>query len=192
MAGCGVIASQLTWFVTRGSGAVALLMLTATFVLGIPTVLSSGSRYAPRLIVQQLHRNISLVMVVFLALHIATSVLDTFVDIRWIDAVVPFVSHYQPFWLGLGAIAVDILVAVIATSLLRTRLSYRAWRAVHLAAYACWPIAFVHGLAVGTDTGESWSIWLSLICASAVVVASVWRLAVIARVRSRELVGSHR
>jgi len=191
MAGCGVIASQLTWFVTRGSGAVALLMLTATFVLGIPTVLSSGSRYAPRLIVQQLHRNISLVMVVFLAVHIATSVLDSFVDIRWIDAVVPFVSHYQPVWLGLGAIAVDILLAVIVTSLVRTRLSYGAWRTVHLAAYACWPIAFVHGLAIGTDTGQNWSIWLSVICAGAVVFATSWRLLVLARVRSRTLLGSH-
>jgi predicted ferric reductase len=186
-----VIATQLTWFVTRGSGAVALLMLTASFVLGIPTVLSSGSRMAPRLVVQQLHRNISLLVVVFLTLHVATSVLDAFVDIRWIDVVVPFVSHYKAWWLGLGAIAVDLLLAVIVTSLLRTRLSYRAWRTVHLASYACWPIAFVHSLGVGTDRGQTWSIWLSVGCLAAVVIATTWRVLVIARVRAGELAGSH-
>jgi sulfoxide reductase heme-binding subunit YedZ len=191
-----MIASQLTWFVTRGSGAVALLMLTVSFVLGIPTVLSSGSRLAPRVVVQQLHRNISLLVVVFLFLHVATSVLDTFVDIRWIDVVVPFVSHYRPGWLGLGAISLDLMVAVIVTSLFRTRLSYRSWRMIHLSAYACWPIAFVHSIGVGTDRGQRWSIWLSVGCAGAVVIATAWRLVAIAREREQAhhggLAGSHR
>ena len=186
-----MIATQLTWFVARGSGAVTLLMLTASFVLGIPTVLSSGSRLAPRLLLQQLHRNISLLVVVFLTLHVATSVFDTFVDIRWIDVVVPFVSHYQAWWLGLGAIAVDLLLAVLVTSLLRTRLSYRAWRNVHVTSYACWPIAFVHGLGAGTDTGQAWSIWLSVGCAAAVVLATLWRLLAAARLRAGTLAGSH-
>jgi predicted ferric reductase len=191
MAGVDVIATQLTWFVARGSGAVTLLMLTASFVLGIPTALSSGSRVAPRLLLQQLHRNISLLVVVFLTLHVATSVFDTFVDIRWIDVVVPFVSHYQAWWLGLGAIAVDLLLAVLVTSLLRTRLSYRAWRNVHVTSYACWPIAFVHGLGAGTDTGQAWSIWLSVACAAAVVLATLWRLLAAARLRAGTLAGSH-
>src|SRR3954447_23626516 len=99
-----IAATQLTWFITRGSGAVALLLLTGSFVLGIPTVLSPDSRYAPRIVVQQLHRNISLLVMVFLTIHVATSVRDGFVKIRWIAVVVPFVSHYQPLWLGFGAI----------------------------------------------------------------------------------------
>ena len=53
-------------------------------------------------------------------------------------------------WLGLGALAFDLLVALVVTSLLRRRLGLRAWRAVHWLAYACWPVALVHGWGTGT------------------------------------------
>ena len=39
-------------------------------------------------------------------------------------------------WLSLGTVAFDLLLAVLLSSLVRDRLSYRAWRAVHWLAYA--------------------------------------------------------
>jgi predicted ferric reductase len=177
VAGAVVIAAQLTWYVTRGSGLVALVLLTVALVLGVPTARSSDRRAAPRLVVQLLHRNASLLAVVFLAVHVVTTIADSFVDIRVVDAFVPFVAAYRPVWLGLGAIALDLVVAVTITSLWRERLSYRAWRTVHLAAYACWPIALLHGLEIGTDSGFAWMRWVVLACAVAAVVAIAVRLA---------------
>lgn len=172
-----IAAGQLTWYVTRGSGLVALVLLTIAFVLGIPTARSTHRRVAPRLVVQLLHRNASLLAVVFLAVHVATTVADSYVRIRVVDAFVPFVADYRPLWLGLGAIALDLMLAVTVTSLLRERLSYRVWRTVHLVAYATWPIALLHGLEIGTDSGFAWMRWVVVGCAVAAVSAIAVRLA---------------
>jgi methionine sulfoxide reductase heme-binding subunit len=172
-----VIAAGLTWYVTRGSGLVALVLLTIAFVLGIPTARSSDRRLAPRLIVQLLHRNASLLAVVFLAVHVATTVADSFVHIRVVDAFVPFIAGYHTLWLGLGTIALDLMLAVVVTSLLRHRLSYRTWRTVHLAAYGCWPIALFHGLEIGSDAGFAWMRWVVAGCAAAATAAVMVRVA---------------
>ena len=170
--------SQATWFVARGSGAVCLVLLTISLVLGIPTLLSWGVPRLPRLVVQLLHRNVSLLILVFLAVHVMSSVFDSFVDIRLVDAVVPFGGRYRPIWLGLGAIATDVLLALIVSSLLRRHISFRAWKLVHWSAYACWPIAVVHGLGTGSDSRFGWMLALDAACTAAVIVAVAWRLAV--------------
>jgi sulfoxide reductase heme-binding subunit YedZ len=168
--------AAVTWYLTRGSGAVALVLLTVALVLGIPIVRAANPSYAPRLVVQLLHRNASMLAVVFVAVHVVTTVADSFVSVRLIDAVLPFAAGYRPFWLGLGAIAFDLLVVVTVTSLLRSRLSYRMWRGVHLSAYACWPIALIHGLGAGSDTGFTWMRAIAVACTAAVLVAVGWRL----------------
>lgn len=173
-----IAAGQLTWFLSRGSGAVSLVLLTISFALGIPTLLSWGTPRVPRLVVQLMHRNVSLLVVVFLALHILTTVLDSFVSISVLDAVVPFGGTYRPIWLGFGALAFDGIVAVIVTSLLRHRLSYLSWKRVHWLSYACWPIALVHGLGTGTDTRYGWMQVLVAICVAIVLASIVWRVAV--------------
>jgi sulfoxide reductase heme-binding subunit YedZ len=168
---------RLLWYLTRGSGIVALVLLTASVVLGVLEVKRWSTERWPRFITAGLHKNLSLLAVVFLGIHIATTVVDGFAPIGWLDAVVPFRSGYRPLWLGLGAIAVDLLLALVVTSLLRARLGYRAWRIVHWAAYACWPIAMLHGLGTGSDTKLGLVLALNLGCLAAVVLAVWWRLA---------------
>jgi sulfoxide reductase heme-binding subunit YedZ len=168
---------RLLWYLTRGSGIVALVLLTGSVVLGILEVKRWSTERWPRFITAGLHKNLSLLAVVFLGIHIATTVVDGFAPIGWLDAVVPFRSGYRPLWLGLGAVAVDLLIALVVTSLLRGRIGYRAWRAVHWAAYACWPIAVLHGLGTGTDTRLGLVLALNVACLAAVVLAVWWRLA---------------
>lgn len=169
--------TKAVWYLTRGTGLVSLLLLTATLLLGITQSVRWASRSWPRFIVAGLHKNVSLLVTVFLGLHIATAVLDGFAPIGWIDAVLPFHSPYRPLWLGLGALSFDLLVALILTSLVRGRLGHRAWRAVHWTAYACWPLALVHGLGTGTDASARWALAVSGACFLAVVAALAWRLA---------------
>ena len=172
------LSTQATWYIARGSGAVCLVLLTVSLVLGIPTLLSWGTPRVSRLIVQLLHRNVSLLILVFLAVHVMASVLDSFVSIRLIDAVVPFAGSYRPIWLGLGAVAFDLLLALIVTSVVRSHISYRTWKFVHWGAYACWPIAVVHGLGTGSDSRFGWMLALDAVCTAAVIAAIAWRLAV--------------
>ncbi len=165
------------WYLTRGTGVMALLLLTASMLLGILEVKRWRSPRWPRFVTAGLHRSLSLLSVAFVAVHVATTVVDGFAPIGWLDAVVPFRSPYRPLWLGLGAVALDLLIALVVTSLLRGRIGYRTWRVVHWAAYACWPVSLVHGLGTGTDVPQTWSLALTGVCLVAVVAAVWWRLA---------------
>ncbi|WP_028921112.1 ferric reductase-like transmembrane domain-containing protein [Pseudonocardia acaciae] len=168
---------QTLWFASRATGLVALVLLTMSLVLGIVGSNRVASVRWPRFALSGLHRNISLMTVLFLAVHASSAIIDPYAGIRWVDAVVPFVSSYHPFWLGLGAVALDLMLALIGTSLLRTRLSHRLWRTVHWAGYLVWPLAVVHGLVIGgKDSKLSWVISLNVTCALVVLVAVVWRL----------------
>jgi methionine sulfoxide reductase heme-binding subunit len=163
------------WYVTRATGLVALLMLTASVLLGLLAAgRFSGERW-PRFLTQGLHRNVSLLVVVFLALHVASTVLDTYTSIPLTAAFLPFTSGYKPGWLSLGAVALDLLVTLIVTSLVRGRLGYRTWRRLHWLAYACWPVAVAHGLGIGTDRSATWVMALTIGCVACVVATATWR-----------------
>jgi predicted ferric reductase len=164
------------WYATRATGLVTLLLLTAAVVLGILTAGRFAGPAWPRFLTIGLHRNISLLAVAFLALHVGTTVVDTYTSISLTDAVVPFLSSYKTFWLGLGAIACDLFLALIVTSLLRERIGYRTWRAVHWCAYLCWPVALVHGTGIGTDATRSWVFYLTIGCVAAVAGAFAARV----------------
>jgi DMSO/TMAO reductase YedYZ heme-binding membrane subunit len=128
--------------------------------------------------VAAIHRNVSLYVVVFVVIHVVTSVLDGFAPIALTQAVIPFVSPYRPLWLGLGALSFDLLVALVATSLLRARIGTRAWRTVHWLSYLCWPVAVLHGLGAGSDPKQMWLLAVTAACVAA-MIAAVWaRLAV--------------
>jgi predicted ferric reductase len=163
------------WYATRATGLVTLLLLTASVLLGILTAGRFSTRRWPRFLSQGLHRNTSLLVLTFLALHVGTTVVDTYTSIPLAAAFVPFASSYKAAWLGLGAVALDLLLALLATSLARRRLGYRAWRRVHWLAYACWPVAVSHGLGIGTDRSATWVLVLSMACVLAVLGTAAWR-----------------
>jgi DMSO/TMAO reductase YedYZ heme-binding membrane subunit len=165
------------WYLTRGTGLVTLVLLTASVVLGIMEVRRWAPAGSPRFALVTLHRAASLMVIALLAVHVLTAVLDSFAPIRLVDAVLPFTGRYRPLWLGLGALALDLLVAITVTSLVRRRLGLRAWRGVHWLAYACWPVALVHGWGTGSDARTGWMLATTLACGAAVVAAVTWRLA---------------
>lgn len=164
------------WYATRATGVVALVLLTATVMLGVAGIARFATPRWPRMVTAQLHRNLSLLAVLFVVAHVVTTVLDPFAPIGWISAFVPFTSRYRALWLSLGTVAFDMLLAVVVTSLLRARLGYGSWRAVHWLGYACWPVALWHGLGTGTDSKLSWLLALDAACVVAVAVAVGWRL----------------
>jgi methionine sulfoxide reductase heme-binding subunit len=169
------------WYASRATGIVALLLLTIVLVLGILVNRQGRLPGLPRFAVTDIHRNLSLLSVVFIAVHIVTAVLDTYVHIPLLSAVIPFASGYERLWLGLGAISLDLMLAMIVTSLVRGRLNRILWRAIHLLAYASWPIAFAHSIGSSTDLQQGWLLGLAVGCALAVAAAVTYRLAHAAR-----------
>jgi len=169
--------SKALWYLARGTGLVTLILLTGTVLLGIVAAKRWTSRQWPRFVTVGLHKNLSLLAVALLAVHIGTVVADSYVHISWFNAFVPFTGAYRPMWLGLGAVAGDLLIALIITSLLRKRVGYRVWRAVHWLAYACWPSAVLHGLTIGSDRRSTWALGVTYGCIAAVGAAALWRAA---------------
>ncbi len=167
---------RVLWYLTRGTGVVTLVLLTLTVALGVANRKRLESARVPRFVIDAVHRNAALLAVTFLCVHIATTLLDNYVKIDLINVVLPFSGSYKPLWLGLGAIAFDLLIAVTLTSMLRRRLGYRAWRATHWLAYLSWPVALVHGIGIGSDRHSSWMLALTGACVLIVAAALVARL----------------
>lgn len=172
-----VTSSTPLWYTTRATGLVALVLLTAGMCAGLLTSVRFELPGWPRFVTLGLHRNLSLLALTFTVLHVLTTVLDSFVSIPLADAFIPFIGSYRPFWLGLGAVSFDLMLALVVTSLLRARMSLRSWRLIHWSAYACWPVAVLHSLGTGTDTPVSWVLALTVLCVLPVVVLTLWRLA---------------
>jgi methionine sulfoxide reductase heme-binding subunit len=169
------MSDQLLWYTTRAAGAVSMILLTGVVVLGVMSALRATPRGLPRFFTPGLHRNLALVTLVFLALHIVTAVVDPFTNLGWTAALIPFSSYYRTFWLGLGTIAFELLLAITLTSLVRGVLGHGVWRAIHWMTYAAWPVAIVHGLGTGTDAWSPWLFAITCICVGAAVFAIVYR-----------------
>jgi sulfoxide reductase heme-binding subunit YedZ len=175
----GAAGSQGLWLVSRASGLILLVLFSVVMVLGVGTRTGATTRRWPRFAVAELHRSLSLFAVALLGLHVATALLDPYVSIGWIAAVLPFTSHYETLAIGAGTLAVDLGGAVLITSLLRRRLGLRTWRAVHYLAYLAWPVAFVHAIRAASYDQHLWWValteWGSLAAVATAVVARLVR-----------------
>ncbi len=166
----------LFWYLNRATGVVLLVLLTASVVLGVLSMGGRPGKGLPRFVTQAMHRNIALLSMLMLLAHVGTAVVDEYVDIRWWQAVVPVGATYEPLWLGLGTLSLDLLAAVTITSLLRSRLDHRVWRLVHLLSWLAWLAAATHSVGIGTDLSDPGG--LAVLPAVACVVAVLLALAV--------------
>jgi predicted ferric reductase len=169
---------KFVWYLMRGSGFVALGLFTLTTLFGVLGISRWENARWPRFLTASLHRNVSLLALCFLAIHVTTALIDQWVGLGVIGAVVPFVSTYRPLWVGLGVLAADLLLAVVATSLLRRHIGYGAWRFVHWGAWLMWPLAIAHSFGSGTDTTSGWGLVAVLVCVAAVGLAAIYRVLV--------------
>ena len=172
----GINSSTVLWYMSRATGVVALLLLTAVMLLGLLVTRQGRLPGLPRFAVSGLHRNLSLLATAFVALHVLTAVTDGFVHVPVTAAVIPLTSPYERFWLSLGAVGFDLMLAAVVTSLLRRHLSRRAWRAVHLTAYVSWPVAWLHSVFSSKDLQHGPLLYLAIACALAVAAAALWRV----------------
>jgi methionine sulfoxide reductase heme-binding subunit len=163
------------WYLARGTGLVSLVMLTVVVAVGVGSRSGRPVFGLPRFAVALVHRNVSLLALVFLAVHVTALLLDPYAQLRITDAVIPFQGAYRPLWVGLGTLAFDLVIALIVTSLLRQRLGLRLWRLVHWLTYIAWPFAWLHAWNSGTDSGSTWLRLTALACSLLFGAALVWR-----------------
>ena len=166
---------ETLWYFSRATGVVTLVLLTIVSILGMITAGRRRPRGEQATIVMAMHRWLSLGLLAFLVAHIVTAIADGYVSLGWLSVVLPYTSDYEPLWVGLGTVAVDLMVAVLVTSLLRPRINPRTWRIVHWTSYLMWPSAVVHALVLSTSN-QPLLQWISIACAVAFGCAVAWRL----------------
>ncbi len=183
------------WYLNRTTGFMMLGLITVSMVLGVLAAVGRPQRGVPIFANQLLHRNLSVLAVLMLVLHVSSAVIDTYVDIRWWQTFIPFGATYQPLWLGLGALALDLIIVIVLTSLFRSRMRHRPWRVIHLLSYVAFALAVTHGLGIGTDNNDraGWGVMVSAGCLALVAVAGLWRLTRLfaSDVKQTEPQGSH-
>jgi DMSO/TMAO reductase YedYZ heme-binding membrane subunit len=172
----GITQSTALWYTSRATGVVSLLLLTAVVLLGVLVNRQGRLPGLPRFVVTGLHRNLSLLGLAFVAIHVITAILDPYVTIRIVAIVIPFASAYKAFWLGLGAISLDVVLALILTSLARARMSRRLWRSLHWLSYVAWVSALVHSLGSSNDLHSGVLLYMAIACTLAVIAAVAWRI----------------
>jgi sulfoxide reductase heme-binding subunit YedZ len=173
----GITQSTALWYASRATGVVCLVLFTAVLLLGVLVNRQGRLPGLPRFAVTGLHRSLSLLAVAFLAIHVITAVADGYVSIRLAAAIIPFTSSYEPLQIGLGAIALDLIAALVITSLLRARIGRRVWRAVHWLAYAVFPVAVLHSVTSAKDLRSGYLLGLTAVCVLAAVAAVSYRAA---------------
>jgi predicted ferric reductase len=164
------------WSLGRGTGVVALVLLTLAILLGILSRSGRSVAGLGRFGLNEVHRTAALTSVGLIVVHVVSLLLDPYAQLRLVDLVVPFLGTHRPFWLGLGAVAVDLLAVITVVSLLRGRVGPRVFRAVHWLTYALWPLSVLHALGDGTDAGTLWMDAVVAVCTGVVAVAVTWRL----------------
>lgn len=169
----------MLWFANRGTGVVLLVLLTLSTMIGVLSTSRLSPRLWPRMLTQGLHRHVAVLALSFMAAHTLTAVADSFIDIRWWHAVVPFTGSYRQPWLGIAALSMDLFIAVGVTSALRHRMSHRPWRGVHVLAYGAWGLGLVHGIH-GTDSATIWGQALNYGSVAAVSIAVLARIGLLA------------
>jgi len=163
------------WYATRATGIVTMLLFTAVVALGTLVANRVGGTFIGRFEINEVHRSLTMVAVVFLVIHIVTTVLDSFVSTGLISAVVPMTSAYKRIPVALGAVGFDLILAVWISSLLKLRIKNQSWRFIHWFSWLAYAISLVHGYLTGTDAHHGIGMMLVIGCGGFVALAALWR-----------------
>jgi DMSO/TMAO reductase YedYZ heme-binding membrane subunit len=169
--------TEALWYAERASGIVAYLLLTVLVVLGLTLSSRARSRAWPAFAIEDVHRFVGILAGVFIALHVSLMAIDSFLPFSLTQILVPFTATYRPLATGLGTVALELVLAVAISNVLRRRIGRRTWRALHYLGFGVWAAATAHGLLAGTDRHDSWLLAIDVAAVAAVVTGLVYRAA---------------
>jgi sulfoxide reductase heme-binding subunit YedZ len=167
--------SPVDWYAARAAGVVAYLLLSGVVLLGLSMAGKKTFARWPRFSIEDLHRFGGLLVGSFVAIHVVTIAIDSWLPFSVGSLIVPFTTKYRPIWVGLGVVAAELLVAIAVTNHYRRRLPYLTWRRWHYLNFAVWGAASFHGLGSGTDRSSPWLLAVFVVSVSSVCAAIAWR-----------------
>ncbi len=145
------------WYLSRGSGFVALTLLWLSMVLGL-LISNKLGRFWPGVAASfGIHEYASLLGLAFALFHVIVLLGDRFINYTPVQLLLPFAISFQPFWVGAGQLGFYLFLIVTFSFYVRKWIGQPAWRLIHCASFLNYLMALVHGLAAGTDTSLPWA-----------------------------------
>ena len=163
------MSSHLIWYVARASGIVTWALLATSVIWGLTLTTRVLGRNPRPAWILDLHRFLAGSALVFLAIHMTSIAMDTYVHFGPVSLLVPLTGSWHPVAVAWGIVATYLLVALEASSLLRSRLPLKLWRKVHYLSLPLFAVATVHGLSAGTDR-HTLALRVGMLGVSALVV----------------------
>jgi DMSO/TMAO reductase YedYZ heme-binding membrane subunit len=164
-------------FMLYYAGVFALVGLTASVGVGLVATDRIIMTPGHRVMAQAVHRAVSFGALAFLVIHIVTEILAQRVHV--IDTLIPFLSPYRTFYIGLGTIASDLILLIIVSSIWRKRFTAHGqawrWRAIHYSSYLAFVFGVMHGLLGGRAAKPyvDWSYGFAIALTALAVVVRV-------------------
>jgi len=166
---------KLWWYTIRASGLVAWALVAASVLWGL--FLSTRLTRRPRPPwVLDLHRFLGGLAFVFIGVHVAGLLADSFVGFGPTDLVVPYASHWRPGAVAWGIVALYLLLAVEVTSLLMRHLPRALWHAIHLASFVVLAAVTAHAFTAGADARNPVMVWFAVVTSAATVFLVLFRV----------------
>lgn len=166
------------WYLARSSGLVAAVLLAAAFVWGILLATRLLKPIKSKPWVLDLHRWLGGLTVFFVALHLVALVADSYLEFDLSTILIPFASDWRPLAVTWGVVALYLLAAIQLTSWtrIRSRLSRKAWHAIHLASFPLLWLVAIHAGAAGTDVGSRWYVISLFVLTGLLVFVVLYRV----------------
>ena len=173
------MSSHITWYAARASGFVSWGLLLAGMVWGLLLATRAlGRRPTPAWILS-LHRFLGALAVVFVGVHVGAILVDNYTNFSVVNVLVPFTGTWHPTAVAFGIVSMYLLLAVEITSLVRDRMSAKAWRAVHMLSYFLFAAATIHMVTAGTDVravlATSAAVLLGIVVTFGSTALYLWR-----------------
>lgn len=169
---------QIWWYLARSSGLVAWVLLVGSLVLGALLATRALKPLDRPAWLLAMHRWTSGLAVVSTVVHLAALVADSYVEFTLVDLAVPFASTWKTEAVAVGVVATYLLVAVMVTSWMMSRLPKGVWRGVHLTSYAMVWLVTVHAGMAGTDASKRVYQAVALMLTIAAVTAAILRIVI--------------
>lgn len=171
------------WYITRGAGSSAYIVLIIITVLGIGISSRAFDSVVQRWRILDLHQFLTIIMLGLVALHLFTLAIDPYLPFGFIHLFWPFSELYNPLAVALGVLGMYTLVIISATSWLRQYMAYQLWRLLHYGSTLTFILLTLHGILAGTDTTTAWMIGVYV--TGGVVVSALVLLRIIQEIRLR-------
>lgn len=168
--------TELIWVLARSTGTAALVALTLSILTGIALRTGTFAWLSHNRGVRVVHGFLTVLWIPLGLGHVIALLFDRYAQIGLLDLVIPFGVSYGRVAIGLGTISAQLILVVLLSTWLRSRLTIGQWRGFHRLSYVAFAAAFAHGIMSGTDLANPVVAALAWITAAAVAFVALRRV----------------